>query len=336
MPVTLVVRKKGEPELEPVSFEGPRIVIGRGASCDLRLPDASVSARHASIRAHNAGWVIVDEGSTNGTRLNGEKLAVHSPRRIDTGDVLTLGRLELVVKTGAAPVSKPEATRELALALVARSFGDPSAARATIVVREGPDQGARLELVRDDAKTVGRDPRCALRLTDRTVPPIAIEVTLASGRARVAKKDARTDARIGERTLDDDPLPWGDGMALHLGASVLVFDDPVARALDASAQGDDEKFVGKPKDPPAEVAVEAAGAAGAAAAAPGGGAGEAAMAAAPAAPPPSPPEAPPQRPAYDRRRSWRGATIAFEVVAVILALLVLGGSVAGLWWLLKK
>ena len=75
MPVTLVIKRRfagaagggtaegGEPDLPAVSFDGPRVVIGRSGSCDLRIPDASVSGRHASIRADGAQWTVVDEGS---------------------------------------------------------------------------------------------------------------------------------------------------------------------------------------------------------------------------------------------------------------------------------
>ncbi len=323
MPVTLVVRRKGEPDLPPVAFDGPRVVIGRGTSCDLRVPDASVSGRHASIRASGASWVVVDEGSTNGTRLNGEKLATQAPRKLETGDVLMLGRVEIAVRLGAAAVSNANATRELALALVARSLGDERATALSISVPEGPVAGARIELSKDGPVTSGRDPRCTLRLTDRGIPPIAVEVAIESGRARVTRRDPRVEPKLAERPLDVGvATPWGDGVVLTIASSRLVLDDPVARALDQSAHGEDEKWVPPPPEPAPEPAPEPP---------PEPAPPPAPEAAAPPEPPPPPP-----RPSYDRRKSWRGATLAFEVVALILGLLVLGGSAAGLWWLLRR
>lgn len=314
MPVTLVIMRRGEPDLPAVSFDGPRVVIGRSGSCDLRIPDASVSARHASIRAHGAQWAIVDEGSTNGTRLNGEKLGTHAPRPIKTGDTLRVGRIEVSVRVGAAPASSAQATRELALALVARSIGDEGAVAAAIVVRAGPDEGSRLELTRDQPRSIGRDPRCALRLTDKAIPPTAIEVIIEAGRVRVMVKDPRIEVRLGERAVNEGAL-WPDGTELHLGNTTLVLDDPLARALDESAHGEDEKLAPESMAPPPPPVVEA--------------------------PPPvvevaavAPP--PPPRRTHDRRKSWRGATLAFEILAAIVALAVLGGSIAGLYWLLRK
>jgi predicted component of type VI protein secretion system len=251
VPVTLVVKRRGEPDLPAVSFDGPRVVIGRGSSCDLRIPDASVSGRHISIRANGAQWVVVDEGSTNGTRLNGEKLSTQGPRPLKSGDVLLLGRIEIAVKLGAAPVSSAQQTRELALALVARSIGDEGAVAASIVVTAGPDEGSRLELTKGTPRSIGRDPRCALRLTDRSIPPIALDLVLDTGRPRVTVRDARTEIRLGERVLEQgETFGWSDGAVLHIGGTTLVLDDPIARALDASAHGEDEKLKPESIPPP--------------------------------------------------------------------------------------
>lgn len=310
--MTLVVRAEGV-TLPAVTFDGPRVVIGRSASCDLRLPDASVSARHASIRAQNAAWVIVDEGSTNGTFLNGERLAVQSARRMETGDVLSIGRMTVDVKLGAARASTAEQTREIALAMVARAVDGAS---AEVRVDEGPDRGNAVA-VRAEPTSIGRDPRCGLRLSDRAVPPIALEVTAVGGRVRVRACDERAEARLQGRTLGDAPTPWPDGAPLEIGETRLVLVDPVARALDASAELPDEKVDPAPPPAPEPEPVE---------------------------PPPEVLAAPeeakvavaPPRPAHDRRGSYRSASRALELFALVLGLAVLGGSIAGLLWLMKK
>jgi FHA domain-containing protein/uncharacterized protein DUF1707 len=52
---------------------GPRTVftIGRSPDCDLPLGDITVSWHHAELRRSGHAWVLVDLGSTNGTRVNG-------------------------------------------------------------------------------------------------------------------------------------------------------------------------------------------------------------------------------------------------------------------------
>ena len=73
-------------------FEQPVVTIGRHPSSDLHFdPDVEldVSARHAELRASDLGWSVYDLRSTNGTFVNGERVAEH--RRVFTGDVISFG-----------------------------------------------------------------------------------------------------------------------------------------------------------------------------------------------------------------------------------------------------
>jgi len=63
-------------------------VIGRSPDCSVYLADSSVSRRHAEVRPAGDGWLLVDLGSTNGTRVNG---ATISERRLVDGDTITVG-----------------------------------------------------------------------------------------------------------------------------------------------------------------------------------------------------------------------------------------------------
>ena len=55
----------------------PALTIGRGSSCDVRLPwDERVSCVHAQLDRVGQLWTLVDDGlSRNGTFLNGERLS---------------------------------------------------------------------------------------------------------------------------------------------------------------------------------------------------------------------------------------------------------------------
>lgn len=71
---------------------GPRTVftIGRSPECDLPLGDITVSWRHAELRRTGAAWVLVDLGSTNGTRVNGWR--ADSGFTVRAGDWVSFGR----------------------------------------------------------------------------------------------------------------------------------------------------------------------------------------------------------------------------------------------------
>jgi pSer/pThr/pTyr-binding forkhead associated (FHA) protein len=66
--------------------------IGRMDDCAVMLPDDTlISRRHASIQAEGAGWILVDNGSANGSFVNDEKLPTLSSRPLKSGDRITVG-----------------------------------------------------------------------------------------------------------------------------------------------------------------------------------------------------------------------------------------------------
>lgn len=69
-------------------LEQSSLVLGRDTNCDLHLPDASVSRRHAELRRLEEGFEVTDLGSTNGTLVNGEEV---SSRILSSGDCLKVG-----------------------------------------------------------------------------------------------------------------------------------------------------------------------------------------------------------------------------------------------------
>ena len=97
MAVTILVRmegKEGNGESRELSLtlDAPRVIIGRGEGCEVRLPDLSVSSRHASIRQRGGEYVIVDEGSLNGTYVNRRRV---ESAKLEDGDEVQIGKYKL-------------------------------------------------------------------------------------------------------------------------------------------------------------------------------------------------------------------------------------------------
>jgi hypothetical protein len=69
------------------------IVLGRLPECDITIMDSNVSRRHAEIQPRGDGFVIVDLGSTNGTRVNGVRV---SERELRDGDEVAVGNTRMV------------------------------------------------------------------------------------------------------------------------------------------------------------------------------------------------------------------------------------------------
>ena len=69
-----------------------RAVIGRDAECDVVIESKSVSRKHAEIMGTEKGYLLVDL-STNGTYVNGEKIA--GQRVLARADVIRVGDADL-------------------------------------------------------------------------------------------------------------------------------------------------------------------------------------------------------------------------------------------------
>jgi hypothetical protein len=72
-------------------------VIGRGAEADVQLTDTGVSRRHAEVRVVDDHVEVHDLGSTNGTRVNGQRVAAAT---LTDGDRITVGTSDLVFRSG--------------------------------------------------------------------------------------------------------------------------------------------------------------------------------------------------------------------------------------------
>ena len=60
---------------ERVLLDGETIKVGRQATCRVAFDDSNVSREHAQLRRGPDGWMILDLGSTNGTKINGMKIS---------------------------------------------------------------------------------------------------------------------------------------------------------------------------------------------------------------------------------------------------------------------
>ena len=86
--VRLVVRSGPNPG-KVFDLDRNEISIGRDISNEIVINDAEVSRRHARLVAQAGGYVIEDQGSTNGTFVNGQRLM--GPHMLRPGELILLG-----------------------------------------------------------------------------------------------------------------------------------------------------------------------------------------------------------------------------------------------------
>ena len=96
--VRLVVQRSPSFEVgDEFQLDSAPLTVGRGGQNDLVLDgDEFASARHVQIEVRGDGVWVMDLESTNGTYVNGSRVA--GAQRLDVGDVLRVGETDLRVE----------------------------------------------------------------------------------------------------------------------------------------------------------------------------------------------------------------------------------------------
>ncbi len=85
--MSIAIKGKKHDLLQEESF------IGRNPQNHIVVDDSSVSGRHCSILREDRKYTLVDLGSTNGTRLNGESVI---KARLRPKDIIQVGGIEFM------------------------------------------------------------------------------------------------------------------------------------------------------------------------------------------------------------------------------------------------
>lgn len=104
---------KNQPSLPSWELRGKRTFrIGRHPENDFILQESWISRRHAMIQQEsNQRYHIIDLGSANGTFVNGNRIVTPTP--LHTGDIIGLGKTELIFTQQSAPQLKPTPIQNL-------------------------------------------------------------------------------------------------------------------------------------------------------------------------------------------------------------------------------
>lgn len=82
-------------EDEVLKLEGHLWVAGRDSSSEIPIESSHASRKHFELTRTNEGFYIVDLGSSNGTRVNGQLIPPHEPYRVDSGDEISIMNVTL-------------------------------------------------------------------------------------------------------------------------------------------------------------------------------------------------------------------------------------------------
>ena len=252
MPLRLEVSALGDSGSRRVfryEFDADRaqILLGRRGGVDVLLPDARVSLVHARIERKKGAYYLVDDGSTNGTRLNGTVVATGMRQALREGDRITIGDYALSVSIPSSHIgeARPESSLSMARGMVRDLLErlGPGEAQPSLRVLDGPQTGVMLTLG-DVGRTyiLGRAAGNDLRLDDVDMwrehaalerDELGVTIRPDGTHAIVVNGEAVTAAR---QLHDDDTVT--------LGATSMRYHDPAEVYLRKLEEE-------QPHDPPA-------------------------------------------------------------------------------------
>lgn len=204
-----------------------QILLGRRGGVDVLLPDARVSLVHARIERRKGEYFLVDDGSTNGTRLNGTPVPTGVRQRLREGDRIAIGEFALQVSLTGSGEVRPESSLSMARGMVRDLLErlGPGESQPSLRVLDGPQTGVVLTLA-DLGRTyiLGRAAGNDLRLDD---------VDMWREHAALVRDELGVTARcVGAHPLavNGEPVTGArqllDGDVVALGATSMRYHDP--------------------------------------------------------------------------------------------------------------
>ena len=182
----LLVRTQGSDRCLPA---GPSYVIGRDPECDIAIADTRVSWHHAVLRLENDRWVLADDGSTNGTYADGqrvERIEIDAECQVRLGNPADGPVLRCAV-SGDGPPPEPDGEPE-------EADGEPEEAR--------PRSAATVR--------IGRAPENDIVVSDPTASRQHAELRNVAGGYRIVDLDSSHGTFVNGQRITDAALSEGD------------------------------------------------------------------------------------------------------------------------------
>ena len=240
MALALHVSAEGR-EPQSITLDQPRVVLGRGAHADVRLPSRLVSDQHAVLRVEGSDVSVTDETSTNGTRVNGVAIARGRRKSLRDGDELGIGEYTVRVGVVTALPDPPERTASLARRLLRDSLRSPGGESnpSYLELLSGKAAGRRWNLPADGERlVVGRGEGCDVLLDDRDCSRQHAEATRDAEGVLLRDLGSKNGIVVAGRSLSERRLKSAEEFVL--GRTTLRMIDPTEELLRSFESGEDD------------------------------------------------------------------------------------------------
>ena len=221
------------------------LTIGRASACDVVIDSGSVSSHHANL-VLGPEVKIEDIGSSNGTTVEGAKIATHAPATLTIGVPFLVGAVTLMVQTRAG-TRRESTTKSSQLAALEQSAARIAVGKLPILVigETGVGKERFAERIHEMSP---RRPASFVRINCSAISEPLLEVELFGNDTRPGMLEA---ADGGTAFLSDvDQLPG----SLQQKLLRVLEDNAVRRTNSAKTRAVDIRFIASTsKDLQAEV-----------------------------------------------------------------------------------
>lgn len=195
------------------------VVLGRpGGGAHVIINDASTSRRHARIRWHGDDLVIHDEGSTNGTKVDGKSVTQAKGQLIKDGSIISLGGVDIAVERvvrGAAQSSLASGKRKWLLS----GFDLQGATIQHEIVEIAPAQEAGLNVI----CTVGRGAECDIVINDDSVSRKQAQIGMdRNAQLAIIDLGSSNGTLVDHLAVGNTPVPIATAKRITFGRTELA------------------------------------------------------------------------------------------------------------------
>ncbi|MGE0685863.1 MAG: FHA domain-containing protein [Dehalococcoidia bacterium] len=212
MATSVQLEISGEGVKERVALSEGSAIVGRGPTSTILLNHPQVSRKHAEIRLDAGGPQIADQGSANGTRLNGVEIPVKEWQGLRSGDRVDVGPFSILVHEAVAPGGDAQAT------VVAEGpktvIVSPGASTAVVLQVVTPRTGSREYRLTESRYTLGRSADNDIVIDDPAVSRLHARLERRGDGYEIVDEGSTNGIAIGDEKFASRLLRSGDVLAL--------------------------------------------------------------------------------------------------------------------------
>jgi len=202
------------------THEGSKLIIGRSPDADVVIDNTAISRHHSSLELRDGRHYLADLKSTNGTTVNGKKIASKVP--ITEKDVIFIGKFRLLQSAAddqhasssyaTAMDIDDEATvfvsspRQQAAAQPSQPAAPSQNEIYKLTVLEGSATPATLSLDGKSSVKIGKDPSCDMIITGWLVGKTQCYVVSKKDKYYIAPQRSWTNTRLNDVIIKEERL----------------------------------------------------------------------------------------------------------------------------------